>query len=148
MSHNIFSIRMSSSLHLNNFSSKTFDSQNISNDILFGFLSCLKSKIVLLSNIDVLCFDECHDLVGRHQYVGIMQYLMCTKVDCIPPVDSPPIILGLTAGIGKSRSIFIRSTRFFCRCRFPWIWCCTNPSKFRSSLCNIRLFDNNNCLEK
>ncbi len=30
-----------------------------------------------------------------------MQYLMCTTVDHIPPVDPSPIIIGLTAAIGK-----------------------------------------------
>lgn len=56
-----------------------------------------------MSNIDVLCFDECHDLVARHQYVGIMQYLLCTNIDSISP-----IILGLTAGIGISPCIPIK----------------------------------------
>jgi len=65
------------------------------------FISCLKAKTIYLSNIDVLCFDECHDSVVRNQYIGIMQYLMCTNVDHIPPVDPQPIIIGLTAAIGK-----------------------------------------------
>jgi ERCC4-related helicase len=54
-----------------------------------------------MSNIDLLCFDECHDSVARHQYIGIMQYLMCKTIDYIPPVSSSPIIIGLTAAIGN-----------------------------------------------
>lgn len=62
--------------------------------------SCLKAKTIFLSNVDLLCFDECHDPAVYNQYVGIMQYLLC-KHDGIPPVDSSPIIIGLTALIGK-----------------------------------------------
>ncbi|CAF3458063.1 unnamed protein product [Rotaria sp. Silwood1] len=65
------------------------------------FLNGLKAKTILLSDIDLLCFDECHDTVVRNQYVGIMQYLMCQKIAHIPPVSSSPIIIGLTAVIGK-----------------------------------------------
>ncbi len=67
----------------------------------FLYVSALKAKTIFLSNIDLLCFDECHDSVGRNQYVGIMQYLMCKTIDHIPPVHSSPIIIGLTAAIGK-----------------------------------------------
>ncbi|CAF2444552.1 unnamed protein product [Rotaria sp. Silwood2] len=67
-------------------------------------LNCLKAKKVFLSNIDLLCFDECHDTVVHNQYVGIMQYLMCGKIDHIPPVTSSPIIIGLTAVVGFHRS--------------------------------------------
>ncbi|CAF0856024.1 unnamed protein product [Rotaria sp. Silwood1] len=68
------------------------------------FLNGLKAKTILLSDIDLLCFDECHDTVVRNQYVGIMQYLMCQKIAHIPPVSSSPIIIGLTAVIGLHRS--------------------------------------------
>ncbi|CAF0763877.1 unnamed protein product [Rotaria sordida] len=66
-------------------------------------LNCLKPKTIFLSNIDLLCFDECHDTVVRNQYVGIMQYLMCQTIDHIPPVSSSPIIIGLTGIVGLHR---------------------------------------------
>jgi ERCC4-related helicase len=78
----------------------------------FFYISCLKVKTILLSNIDLLCFDECHDSVVRHQYIGIMQYLMCTTVDYIPPVNPPPIIIGLTAAVGKILLILFFPERF------------------------------------
>jgi ERCC4-related helicase len=63
----------------------------------------LQSKAVLLSSIDLLCFDECHDSVIRNQYIEIMQYVMCKNVEHIPPAESSPIIIGLTA-IGETSS--------------------------------------------
>jgi ERCC4-related helicase len=68
---------------------------------IISFISCLKAKTISLSDIDLLCFDECHDTAGHYLYVGIMQYLMCKGIDYIPPVESTPIIIGLTATIGK-----------------------------------------------
>ncbi|CAF1008589.1 unnamed protein product [Adineta steineri] len=79
-------------------------------------LNCLKAKTILVSNIDLLCFDDCHDSVTRNQYIGIMQYIMCKNIDDIPPVDSPPIIIGLTAiGVQSfSSSQVIRSLTDLC----------------------------------
>lgn len=88
-------------VHHKNFSSKSFISIFLKRFILYINISCLKARTVFLSNIDLLCFDDCHDLVVRNQYIGIMQYIMCKKIEYIPPVDSPPIIIGLTAEIGK-----------------------------------------------
>ncbi|CAF3773496.1 unnamed protein product [Rotaria socialis] len=67
-------------------------------------LDCLKAKTIFMSDIDLLCYDECHDTVVRNQYIGIMQYIMCRDVDHIPSVNSLPIIIGLTAVVGLHRS--------------------------------------------
>ncbi|CAF1032799.1 unnamed protein product, partial [Adineta ricciae] len=60
-------------------------------------IKCLRMKTILVSNIDVLCFDECHDSPIRSQYIEIMQYILCKNIEQIPPVESPPVIIGLTA---------------------------------------------------
>ncbi|UJR23748.1 hypothetical protein I4U23_026725 [Adineta vaga] len=60
-------------------------------------LYCLRFRTIFLTNIDVLCFDECDDNVIRNQYIEIMQYLLCKNIDQIPSVESSPIIIGLTA---------------------------------------------------
>ena len=42
-----------------------------------------------------------------------MQYLLCQTVHYIPPIDSPPIIIGLTAAISKLFFIHLHSQVIF-----------------------------------
>ncbi|CAF2119085.1 unnamed protein product [Rotaria magnacalcarata] len=73
-------------------------------------LNCLKAKTISMSDIDLLCYDECHDTVVRNQYIGIMQYIMCRDVDHIPSTNLLPIIIGLTAVVDLHRSSPVHKT--------------------------------------
>ncbi|CAF3817351.1 unnamed protein product [Rotaria sp. Silwood1] len=59
------------------------------------FLNCLIDKTILLNQIDLLIFDECHNCIGNHPYSKIMeQYLVYHQA------DHQPRIIGLTASCG------------------------------------------------
>jgi ERCC4-related helicase len=59
------------------------------------FLNCLIDKTILLNQIDLLIFDECHNCIGNHPYSKIMeQYLVYHQNEVRPR------IIGLTASCG------------------------------------------------
>ncbi|CAF3126189.1 unnamed protein product [Rotaria sp. Silwood2] len=59
------------------------------------FLNCLVDKTILLNQIDLLIFDECHNCIGNHPYSKIMeQYLVYHQS------EYQPRIIGLTASCG------------------------------------------------
>ncbi|CAF1443158.1 unnamed protein product [Rotaria sordida] len=59
------------------------------------FLNCLIDKTILLNQIDLLIFDECHNCIGNHPYSKIMeQYLVYHQL------EHQPKIIGLTASCG------------------------------------------------
>ncbi|CAF5048044.1 unnamed protein product, partial [Rotaria sp. Silwood1] len=59
------------------------------------FLNCLIDKTILLNQLDLLIFDECHNCIGNHPYLKMMeQYLVYYQS------KHQPKIIGLTASCG------------------------------------------------
>ena len=59
------------------------------------FLNCLLDKTILLRQIDLMIFDECHNCIGNHPYARIMEQYLVYHPNVIRPR-----IIGLTASCG------------------------------------------------
>ena len=65
------------------------------------FVNGLKKRTVVLSKIDLMIFDECHNTSGGNPYCEIMKFYLCPSRRETPVSESTPqpCIIGLTASI-------------------------------------------------